>query len=210
MPQVKGYIDYGSSCHSCIPHFRFSPAVYACSTHSLHGSPFVPPVQQHYQNYTQTGFSLSNPNLLQRVLDFLSTQSRVTNKIEWTSFFSIRLQPEGTVQSYCVILGSITQSKYLYGASREAYLPKIQVFHLLGPSLSLQGFPCRTLSSSPTKLDTPWSQLRLLSVKAVLFVYNFYERYPFRLSIILILYKGEYSYSGLGLTHVRATFPRHN
>jgi len=69
----------------------------------------------------------------------------------------------GTAQSCCVILGFITQSKYLYGALREAYLPKFQVFLLLEPRFIPAGFALRKLPSSQTKLDTPLepTQLRL-------------------------------------------------
>ena len=76
-----------------------------------------------------------------------------------TYILSAGLKPEGTVQSCCVILGSITQSKYNLEALREAYLPTLQVFFLLEPLLIPAGISLRTLPFSPTKLDTPLSQL---------------------------------------------------
>ena len=88
-----------------------------------------------------------------------------------TFIFSAGLKPEGTVQSCCVILGSITQSKYYIGALREAYLPNLQVFFLLGPSFIPAGLALRKLPFSPTKLDTPLSQLSLFWLwQAALFV----------------------------------------
>ena len=97
------------------------------------------------------------------------------------SIVSARLKPEGTVHSCCVILGSITQSNYYFGALREAYLPTLQVLLLLEPRHIPAGFSLRTLSFSPTKLDTPLSQLSFGCGKL---------RY-------LYLYKGEPQWSGL-------------
>ena len=100
---------------------------------------------------------------------------------------SARLKPEGTVQSCCVTLGSITfKSKYYFGGLRQAYLPTLQVFFLLEPSLIPAGISLRTLSFSPTKLDTPLSQLSFGCGKL---------RYMY-------LYKGEPQWSGLLLTFV--------
>ena len=106
---------------------------------------------------------------------------------------SARLKPEGMVQSCCVILGSITQSKYLYGALKEACLPNLQVCFFLEPPNIPVGLALRKLPSSPTKLDAPLSQLSFGCGK---------QRY-------LYLYKGESS--GVGFNaRCRATSPRPN
>ena len=62
----------------------------------------------------------------------LSIRSRVIKIIELTHILSAGLAPEGTVQSCCVILGFITQSKYNIGVFREAFLPNLQVLLPLG------------------------------------------------------------------------------
>ena len=85
---------------------------------------------------------------------------------------SARLKPEGTVQSCCVILGSITQSKYLYGALKEAYLPNLQVCFFLEPLHIPVGFALRKLPSSPTKLDTPLSQLSFGCSSSAICIYT--------------------------------------
>ena len=70
----------------------------------------------------------------------LSIRSRVIEN-NWMVIYlvSARLKPEGTVQSCCVILGFITQSKYFYMGLREAYLPTLQVLFLLDAIF----YPCR-------------------------------------------------------------------
>ena len=57
----------------------------------------------------------------------MSIRSRVIKIVELTHILSAGLSPEGTVQSCCVILGFITQSKYNIVALREAFLPNLQV-----------------------------------------------------------------------------------
>ena len=87
-----------------------------------------------------------------------------------TFIVSARLTPEGTVQSCCVILGSITQSKYYYGALREAFLPTLQVLFLPEPPLSLQGSP----SGSSLLARLSWTHLEPTQLRlwqAALFVF---------------------------------------
>ena len=94
------------------------------------------------------GYPFCPAKSLNRGPGLLSIRSRVIKIIELTHILSAGLTPEGTVQSCCVILGFITQSKYLYGALREAYLPKFQVFLLLEPPSIPVGFALRKLPSS--------------------------------------------------------------
>ena len=105
------------------------------------------------------------------VLDSCPIGPGLSKIIEWTIILSARLKPEGTVQSCCVILGSITQSKYNFEALREAYLPTLQVFFLLEPLPIPAGFALRKLPFSPTKLDTPIEPTQLRLWQAALFVF---------------------------------------
>ena len=50
-------------------------------------------------------------NQYKGVLDSCPLGPGLSKIIEWSSILSAGLKPEGTVQSCCVILGSITQSK---------------------------------------------------------------------------------------------------
>ena len=109
-----------------------------------------------------------------------------------TIIVSARLTPEGTVQSCCVILGSITQSKYFYVVLREAFLPTLQVLFLLDATFYPCRFSCRKLPFSPTKLDNT-SQLSFCCGR---------QRY-------LYLYKGESSREGFN-TRCHATSLRPN
>ena len=77
-----------------------------------------------------------------------------------TYLVSARLKPEGTVQSCCVILGSITQSKYMYGGLEGGFLAQ-------SPSsppsratlLSLQGSPSGSSLLARLSWTHPLSQL---------------------------------------------------
>ena len=109
-----------------------------------------------------------------------------------SSIVSAGLTPEGTVQSCCVILGFITQSKYNSGALREAFLPNLQVLLLESHPFIPPGLALRKLPFSPTKLDTPLSQLSFGCVSSAICIYT----------------KGSLV-EGV-LTHVRATSPRPN
>ena len=76
--------------------------------------------------------------------------------------------------------GLLPEVNIILGALREAFLPKLQVLLLPEPLLIPAGFALRKLPFSPTKLDTPLSQLSFGCGKL---------RY-------LYLYKGEPQWSG--------------
>ena len=65
---------------------------------------------------------------------------------------------EGTVL-LCYFWGLLPKVNIYTGALVKTYLPTLQVLLRLELSTSLQGPPYRSLSFSPTKLDTPLSQL---------------------------------------------------
>ena len=96
-------------------------------------------------------------NQYKGVLDSCPFGPGLSKSLNWHLSFRQDWHQNGTAQSCCVILGFITQSKYLYEALREAYLPKFQVFLLLEPPFIPAGFALRILPSSLASWTHPWA-----------------------------------------------------
>ena len=86
--------------------------------------------------------------------------------------------------SLAVLFWGLLHKVNIIRALREAYLPTLQVFFLLEPLLIPAGISLRTLPFSPTKLDTPLSQLSFTAVASS------------AICISNVLYKGEPQWRG--------------
>ena len=102
----------------------------------------------------------------------LSFGPGLSKTVELTHIFSAGLTPEGTVQSCCVILGFITQSKYYTGPRGRLSCPISKFSSFLSHPFIPVGFALRKLPFSPTRLDTPLSQLSFGCVSSAICIFT--------------------------------------